>query len=191
MKKIIAVFVAVVMLASLCSVSAFAADPQSHWVDSETGTPEADFNGNSVNADVTITVDGELVHVYAVDITYEDLSFTYSSGSKWDPVQHQYVPGSPATWLPNEKTVTITNHSDLPVWYSASKADVDQTYGPLDVVFNGTESAVAPTEIAKCEVNGTPNTGSFKVSVTGTPEVAEIKDVVISKVTVTISKTNG
>lgn len=190
MKKIIAVFVAVFMLVSLCTVNAFAADPQSHWVNSETGTPDVDFNGGSVEADVTITVNGEMVHTYAVDITYEDLKFTYSSGSKWDPKTHQYVPGSPAEWS-EAKTVTITNHSDLPVYYSASKTEVDQTYGPLAVVFNDTESAITSTEIAKCEVGGPANTASFTVGVKGDPTVAELTDVAISKVTVTISKTNG
>ena len=79
----------------------------------------------------------------------------------------------------------ITNHSDLKVDYNVEKANVVNTFGPLDIVVTG-----ATGTIEKCNVGdarGSHNaTATFKV--TGTPTVAEITAQKLGEIKVTISK---
>ena len=163
MKKILSIFLAVLMLAGLCAVTAFA-----DFVGSDATGAEADaYKGG----------------------TFEELVFTYSTGSTWDTVEHQYKVTGDAAWSP-AKTVTLSNHSDLSVWYSAAVGTVSTEYGEIFVKFNDTEDSIASTEIAKCEVGGPATTASFTVGLEGAPEVGQITNKVIGTVTVTISKTS-
>lgn len=172
MKKIFAIVLSAVLC--LCmAVPAFAA-----------GTPEAEYTGQTSGQDVNITISGDMVHVYLVDIEFTNPTFTYSSGSKWNPDTYQYEPGTSATWM-GEGTVKITNHSDLEVKYTVAKANVVNTYGPLDItVVDGTGT------IEKCnvgDVRGSHNaTATF--TVTGTPTVAEITAQKLGEITVKIEK---
>ena len=148
------------------------------------GTEAPAYTGETKSADVNVTISGDLVHVYLVDIAFTTPTFTYSSGSKWNPETYQYEPSTTATWA-GTGTVTITNHSDLEVKYTVDKANVVGTYGPLDItVANGTGT------IAKCNVGdarGSHNaTATF--TVTGTPTVAEINAQKLGEIKVTITK---
>lgn len=147
------------------------------------GTPEADYHGQGDQQDVHISINGAVVHVYLVDIEFTNPTFTYSSGSKWNPDTYQYEPSTAATWTGTGE-VKITNHSDLEVKYSVEKANVVGTYGPLDItVANETGT------IAKCNVGdarGSHNaTATF--TVTGTPTVAEITAQKLGEIKVTIT----
>lgn len=172
MKKIFAIVLSAVLC--LCmAVPAFAA-----------GTPEADYPGQNSEQDVNITISGDIVHVYLVDIEFTNPTFTYSSGSKWNPETYKYEPGTAATWA-GTGIVKITNHSDLPVNYLVESANVVGTYGPLDIEVTG-----ATGTIEKCEVGMTRGqqnaTATFKV--TGTPTVAEITAQKLGEIKVTITK---
>ena len=86
MKKIFAIVLSAVLC--LCmAVPAFAA-----------GTPEAEYTGQTSGQDVNITISGDMVHVYLVDIEFTNPTFTYSSGSKWNPDTYQYEPSTGAEW---------------------------------------------------------------------------------------------
>ncbi|MDY3862607.1 MAG: hypothetical protein SOZ51_00730 [Eubacteriales bacterium] len=172
MKKILAIALCVVLCFCM-AVPAFAA-----------GTPEAEYQGQNGQQDVNISINGDIIHVYFVDIEFTNPTFTYSSGSKWNPDTYQYVPSESATWT-GTGIVKITNHSDLPVNYTVEKANVVNTYGPLDIhVENPTGT------IEKCEVGmkrGDKNaTATYKV--TGTPTVSEINAQKLGEIKVTISK---
>lgn len=148
------------------------------------GTKEAEYGGQTGDSDVNITINGEMVHVYLVDIEFTTPVFTYSSGSVWDPENYQYKPNTNATWY-GEGSVMITNHSDLPVNYTVEAKDVVTTYGDLAIpVENGTGT------IAKCnvgDVRGSHNaTATYKV--TGTPTVSEITAQTLGTILVTIAK---
>ena len=148
------------------------------------GTVEADYKGENKSADVNISINGAVVHVYLVDIVFTNPTFTYSSGSKWNPDTYQYEPSTTSTWI-GEGTVKITNHSDLEVDYTVAAENVVDTYGKLDIVVtDGTGT------IAKCNVGdarGSHNaTATFKV--TGTPTVAEINAQKLGEIKVTIAK---
>lgn len=186
MKRILSVFLAVLMLAGLCAMTAMA-DFVGGGAD---GVLEDSYNGGKTSGDVTITVTGDPVHKYAVDVEFEALSFTYSTGSTWNPTTHQYEVSGTGTWS-DPKTVSIYNHSDLSVWYSAEASEEVTSYGSLSVKFNGSSDAIALTEITRCEVGQDPVPATFTVGLEGTPTVGQITDVVISTVTVTISKTGA
>ena len=182
MKKIISVFLAVLMLSGFCTMTALA-----EFVGGGTdGVEENAYNGGTAQGDVTITVTGDPIHKYAVDVEFEALSFTYSTGSTWNPQTHQYEVSGTGTWSA-AKTVTIKNHSDLPVWYSAEASEEVTTYGTISVKLEGKDS-ITPTKIDQCGVGTEPTPVTFKVSLEGTPTVGQIRDVVISTVTVTIAK---
>lgn len=184
MKRILSVFLAALMLAGLCAISA-AADFVGGGAD---GVEAGSYNGGTAEGDVTITVTGDPVHKYAVDVEFETLSFTYSTGSTWNPTTHQYEVNGTGTWS-DPKTVSIYNHSDLSVWYSAEASEEVTSYGEISVKFNGGADAVEPTEVTRCEVGQDPTAATFTVGLEGSPTVGQITDVVISTVTVTISKT--
>ncbi len=174
MKKIL-VCVMILALCLCATVPSFAA-----------GTKEADYNGETGNKDVNITIDGEVVHVYLVDIVFNDPTFKYSTGSVWDPENYVYKPSddATATWQ-GEGKVTITNHSDLSVNYTVERKDVVSTYGPLEInVADGTGT------IEKCEVGdvkGSHNaTATYTIS--GKPTVSEIKAQKLGSILVTITK---
>lgn len=172
MKKILAIALCVVLCFCM-AVPAFAA-----------GTVADEYTGQDGQQDVHITINGDIVHVYLVDIEYTNPTFTYSSGSRWNPETYQYEFDATATWM-NQGTVKITNHSDLPINYEVKKANVVNTYGPLDIeVTDGTGT------IEKCNVGDAKSshnaTATFKV--TGTPTVSEITAQKLGKITVTITK---
>lgn len=139
---------------------------------------------NSGSRDVNVTINGEVIHVYLVDIDFNVPTFTYSTGSKWNPDDYKYEPNSTAVWT-GEGTVKITNHSDLPVNYAVTAENVVNTYGPLTLNVTGGTGT-----IEKCEVGtvyGSKNaTATFTVS--GTPTISEITAQKLGEIKVTITK---
>lgn len=174
MKKRMFVLAMVLVLSLLCSVSAFAA-----------GTTEADYTGQSESQDVNITIDGQVVHVYLVDITFTPGTFTYSTGMKWDPDTYTYIPNGTPAWT-GEGSVKITNHSDLPVNYTVESQNVVNTYGTLRIDVTGGTGT-----IEKCNVGDAPNSHNASATwkVSGTPTVSEISNQKLGEILVTISKT--
>ena len=175
MKKILALALCVALCLCL-SLPAFAAE-----------TAEGDYQGESQGQDVNITIGGEGVHVYLVDIEFSTVTFSYSSDAfRWNPENYQYQHDEGGAWS-GEGTVKIVNHSDLSVNYKVEATDVVPTYGPLTINLAGTTTGT----IEAC----TPETvkGSKKAEVTytvvGTPTVTKIVEAVkLGKIKVTISK---
>ena len=148
------------------------------------GTPEAEYTGQTSGQVVNITINGDMVHVYLVDIEFTNPTFIYSSGSKWNPDTYQYEPSAGATWT-GTGTVKITNHSDLPVDYTVAKENVVNTYGPLDIEVTGGTGTIEKCNVG--DARGSHNaTATFKV--TGTPTVAEITAQKLGEIKVTIAK---
>lgn len=172
MKKILAIALCVVLCFCM-AVPAFAA-----------GKVEAEYDGETKGEDVKITISGDIVHVYLVDIEFTSPTFTYSSGSKWNPDTYQYEPSTATTWA-GEGKVKITNHSDLEVKYTVEKASVVNTYGPLDIEVTGGTGTVE-----KCNAGDDRGIHNKEVTykVTGTPTVSEITAQKLGEIKVTISK---
>lgn len=134
--------------------------------------------------DVNVTINGEVIHVYRVDIEFNVPTFTYSTGSKWDPDNYQYTPNGEPSWS-GEGKVKITNHSDQPVNYAVTPENVVDTYGPLTLKVTGGNGI-----IEKCEVGTTygSKNATVTVAVEGTPTVSEINAQKLGEIKVSITK---
>lgn len=167
---------AVVMCAVLClclALPTFAA-----------GTVEADYNGEQTSQDVKITIDGQVVHVYLVDIEFTNPTFTYSTGMQWNPDEYIYENITEPSWA-GEGKVTITNHSDLKVDFAVTSENVETSFGALAIDVTGGTGSIAKCNVG--DVKGSHNaTATFKVS--GTPTVTEISAQKLGEILVKISK---
>lgn len=173
MKKIL-VCMMVLALCLCATISSFAADA--------TGL-KPDGTGSE---DVKITVNGDIVHVYSVDVTFTDNpTFVYSSGRTWDPDNYVYADSDTHEWR-GKGVVEIINHSDLPVKYTVeSEVTEKNTYGPLSikVVDKGTGT------IDKCnvgDVRGSHN-ATAEYTVEGKPTVSSVDAAKLGTITVTIA----
>ena len=124
MKKITTLLAAAALTCAM-GTTAFAADQDGV----NTGDYTADVKG-------TYQAGGASATVYSVDITWEDMSFTYTAAGQgtWDPENHSYTGGSEASWS-SSKNITVTNHSNAAVTATAAfqadtgYTDVTMTFG--------------------------------------------------------------
>lgn len=184
MKKVLSMLMGAVMLVSMLSVGIFAEtigpkDANSVGDDGIIGST----SGESIN----ITVNGDIVHVYSVDITFSTTVFTFSTGSKWDPEQHIYVPSEEGSWI-GDGVVTIANHSDLPVNYEVVATTDTNNFGDLELVVTDGTGTVAKSEVGDTDTDVIGRAGKITYTVEGTPTVAEINQQKLGTITVKISK---
>ena len=110
MKKLIATALALTMTLSL-STTALAG-----------GNVDGAGLGSQDPIDVTVKYNDDATEpiVYSVDLTWEDMTFTYNeSGTRiWDPDTHTYTDTTSAGWDKVTAAVTATNHSNAPVTVS-------------------------------------------------------------------------
>ena len=172
MKKIL-VCVMVLALCLCATISSFAA-----------GTTAPEYKGETKSDDVNITINGEVVHVYLVDIVFNAPTFTYSSGSVWDPEHYVYKPSEEPAWA-GEGEVKIINHSDLPVTYKVESEVVVDTYGALTIPVTNGDGTIAKCNVG--DVRGSHNATATYV-VAGTPTVSEISAQKLGSILVTITK---
>lgn len=158
MKKILSLILALAMVMSL-SVTAFAA--------------ENEDNGNDLNggADINVTAKhvagGSTGTTYSVDITWTDMTFTYTDTTtkEWQPSDHSYKEVAGGSWDKTTATVTVTNHSNASVQatvaYTDGKADdgvnasFDKTTATLDAGVENQYDA-ADKEVFTLTISGTP-----------------------------------
>ena len=174
MKKIL-VCVMVLALCLYATISSFAA-----------GTTAPEYKGDTKSNDVHITINGEVVHVYLVDIEFTNTTFTYSTGSVWNPDTYQYEPSTEATATWNGKgEVKIINHSDLPVTYKVESKEVVKTFGDLSIPVTNGDGTIDQCRVG--DVRGSHNATATYV-VAGTPTVSEISAQKLGSILVTITK---
>lgn len=172
MRKLFTIVLALILAMGL-TTSAFAEDNK------------ATVNGDTLNTPITIGVTGSYAgtdskkEVYSVDVEWGAMQFQYKTGgsSEWNPETHKYEThtGEPV-WTANGNTVTVTNHSSLPVDVEFSfvknvDMDADSTYTgkftepndenteiktvQLARATAGTEQSNAPNKIAALKLDGT------------------------------------
>lgn len=76
------------------------------------------------------TVGANAQSMVSVDITWEEMSFTYttSSAGDWNPEEHCYDNAVAGAWSDNRPAITVTNHSNVAISASFSFAqDAAQT----------------------------------------------------------------
>ena len=107
MKQIFTLALTFLLIFSLVTVTAFAADAT---INAENGTATT-----PVTASYSAGAGGGTV--YSVDITWGSMAFTYRDGSgrTWDPTTHTYSSGGAGGWSNSGNTVTVTNHSNAQV----------------------------------------------------------------------------
>lgn len=194
MKKIIPVILAVLLVVGMCTVSVSA-----FTIGETDGIPASDVTAatiGSAESDVKISASGATVNVYAVDITFGNMSFSYGTETKWNPNTHKYdvVDGGTPVWSPvgtGTPNIVIDNHSDLPINYAIEASDENQTTYGAKVQFDGKDTVSGTIE--KCTV-GAVDAPSATVTVSvvatgeGTVQNISTTPVKLATVTVTITK---
>lgn len=129
--------------------------------------------------------------VYNVDVTWEDLTFTYIS-PKWNTTDHLYEGG---TWDKESGTITVTNHSNWGITHAA-KFDGGSTTASKELYnVKATITPPASNVIAACPINATTApSAQYTVNVgliDSTKGITTGKDFVLDTITVTITPTEN
>lgn len=173
MKKFLAMTLALIMMTSMVAVAVAA---------------EVTRNGGTNEAAVTGTCEAGISSpevVYSVDISWENLDFTYyeASSATWDPENHVYKNDArEAGWDANDVgTATITNHSNTAILATFSYS-AETNYESADMQFLSDE-----VYIASAETDNQAETASNTVKPTGTlPKGTE--NATIGTITITIAQ---
>lgn len=158
MKKILAAVTALFVTVFM-SVTAFAADGGS-VTGMGTGEKTIDVMASYKPSDST-------EKVYRVDITWEDMSFTYTEDARpvWDPETHTYSTVSEGKWDKTAANITVTNHSDAAVEVTITYTPSADT-GVTGKITNGKatlqadkagEAKAADSLTATLHIGGIPN----------------------------------
>lgn len=155
MKKIISVCLAVALAASMLCMNIFAANLVGTYKGDAAGASVTDgvasFDPANSSTDIKFTFNTESEHRYAVDIEFTDTAKTFGANFVWDVNKHQYVPNGTETADDTEITIdpklTITNHSDLSVYYKTTIEAANVT--GLTITPSGAKNS---TEVAKLNI---------------------------------------
>ena len=172
MKKIISVCLAIALAASMLCMNIFAAGTPVVGHYGETGEvadgiTASEFGDTNSSSEIKFTFSTESENRYAVDIEFTDTSKSFGANFVWDVNNHKYVPNGTETADDEAITIspklTITNHSDLSVYYKTTIEAANVT--GLTITPSGAKNS---TEVAKSDI------GAAKV-VTNTDASVEVK----------------
>ena len=197
MKKILALVLACVMLASMFTVNAFAVEHVVGGIDSSSNRTPADpswTNSTSAPGNVNVTVTA-VTHNYCVDLLYTDTSVTLP-GITWDVQDMKYNVNETekANFEDNnKKKFTVTNYSDLSVKvvFDVHDSNLNDAIncsiadGTVDAVVNlgsGTGEAVAKDFVL------TITCDNYVTAAKAYAENGTAANVTVATYTVTISK---
>lgn len=155
MKKVLALILAVALILAL-SVTAFAAT-----ITTNGGTDSAPVYATYVSG-------GEEKIVYSVDISWGDMTFTYTDASvgEWDGSSHSYTDETEATWAVSTSganEITVKNHSNTAIIAALTYTpgeDYKDVTGSFDsaklslATAVGTEVNAAPSATAALTLSG-------------------------------------
>ena len=178
MKKLFVTLLAAVMVCtSVFCVPVFAADTYN-----AAGSP---------SQNVEVTVSHTIAEVYAVDIEWGSLTFTYSTAySDWDKTTHTYKTENGGWAGETSKTITVTNHSNKDVTVKTVYAP-DAEKQIAGVTVNVTGESVAENAITlDAGREHSPDTADkteITVGVSGAPNDKRAdKTVIVGSITITI-----
>jgi len=209
MKKLLSVFLAVLMLAGACCMSIAAADPShvvgTHGVNKNTSDGADSIGANaSSSSDVKLTV-GTVTHKYAVDVVFEDLTFSVS-GIVWNVNDLQYELANGVSLKDKTYTITVNNYSDLDVSAKTtatlnsslpsdnglSLALVNDSIDTVKTVShatpaNGSTQGTAGSVTVQVKLSSADWSNSVKALINNGTVLASAPDITVGTVTVTIS----
>lgn len=152
-------------------------------------------NGGSQTAEVKLTssVFSE-PDIYSVTITFEDMTFSYSGGSKiWQPASHTYSESN-SGWIKDTSSFKVTNNSNVGIGIAAyACAPGTANYNvskPREFFNNNVVVSILDglNSLGRCEENASagPNC-TFTVKLEGEPRTA-LTNETIATIMVQISK---
>lgn len=206
MKRILALVLACVIAVNMGAV-AYGFDPAYEYEpeDGSTGyTTEDDWGGSEVSSTIgmVLTATCTITPTYCVTVTWDSMAFTYKSdgASEWDPESHTYEGGGDSYWTGGGEmgdsatsTITITNHSNVPVNVSCEYEAQNPGEYENGTEYNGvtvdfTEPLVSELDAGTLENLGDDDNGNqttATVSVSGDPETS-IEEGVVGTITITV-----
>lgn len=156
MKKICAILLAAMMLVSLTAVFAT--------------TLEA-AGSDSTNINISVKQGTESTEIINVEVTWEDLSFEYTTGGRtWKPETHtfEYADGE---WNKNEITnaLTVKNHSNKAL---TAKLEIAECTDKA-ITFTGadTEARDLPTAVGTTRDGADQPTLTWNIGINGAPTI--------------------
>ena len=162
MKKFLSLVLAIALAFAITAVTAFAAETT------------LDGSSNSTTGDVIVNINGatDLVPVYSVDVKWESLDFAYNftSTDVWNPEDHVYDTTGGGGWSTTSATITVTNHSNVPVRALASFSGNASSLTRNDVTASISNPSFTINSAVGTNPDAAPN-GSFTCSVSGVPSV--------------------
>ncbi len=175
MKKLISLLLSLALILSL-GVTVFAADGSGNvgQNDSQDIPVTAKNTGSSTDTPV-----------YSVDISWEDMTFTYSAATTrtWNPDTHTYTSSGTGGWNKTTAAVTVVNHSNVDVDVSIDYTGIGSTgvTGTMDII---SDTLIAGVENKYSEADS----GVYTLTISGTPNstVSE-SGIQIGTITVTIA----
>ncbi len=172
MKKLLSLLLALTLVLSL-SIPALAADTV----------------GQNQSKDIPVTAkttsDSVDTSIYSVDISWDDMTFTYASSTTrtWNPADHTYTTSNEGGWNKTTAAVKVVNHSNSDVAVTVAYAPVGDTgvTGTLDIT---SDTLAAGVENKYAEADS----GIYTLTISGTPNAAVSETgVQIGTITVTIA----
>ena len=178
MKKLISILLVLTMVVLMVPVASIAVFAETETLNNV---------GNS-SQDITATyVAGETSTIYAIEISWGSLAFTYTAAGQgtWDPDSLAYTGTSEAAWTcaQGANEVTVTNRSNVAVVATITDA-VDSTNG-LNVSFSWDDESLELESAVGKPANELP-TATAALTVTGAIAATDTV-VTIGRVTVTIT----
>ena len=176
MKQIFTLALTFLLIFSLVTVTAFAADA--------TITEAGKSATKAVKASYHSGAGGGTV--YSVDITWGNMAFTYSEGSSptWNPATHTYSSGGAGVWSNSGNTITVTNHSNAQV--TANLAYASETgYEGISGSF-GNKSTMNLATAEHTTVTEAP-TDTAELSLSGALDSSVKTPTTVGTITVTIN----
>lgn len=184
MKKIFALILAVMMIATM-SVTAFAAEsPANVTTDGGTAT---------INVSGTYNAGDAADDVISVDVAWAGMEFTYNAASEgtWNPKTHNYDGATAAGWSTNKGTITVTNHSNVAVTATLAWAQNTNLTGTITGTFTETSGTADDKVLELATAVGTTFAGAPSATAEfGISGDAIAADETLGTITVTIAKAN-
>ena len=150
-------------------------------------TPTMDALTDSATNDVKVTyvAGGTSAEIYAVDVVFDEMNFTYTAASEgtWDPETHTYKNIEEAKWNKTSAAIKVTNHSNVALDVTVTYAKAATYEGAVTPTISngefelarataGSEFAAAPTATATLNIGaGVPVSGNTNLTI-GTVTVA-------------------
>lgn len=167
MKKLFVLTLAIALVFALAT-TAFAAS---------TITSVTQNNAATTQVYATIHAGNSNAPVYAVDVAFDDLSFSYSYGKNWNPSTLTYDNLQAGAWTDSEGAVTVTNRSNADVVATVAFRAVQG----ITATFKNNKSSATLTDAS---IGARATSETFTVTVAGTPDLsgttAKIGDITVT-----------